>query len=106
VQKGVLHEVADWSGGERVCVLSIMKDNVHEMSGVCPIGPWKRTTCLWLENDLEIEPHIYLFIFKLHKKLLRASKVGVTVILKSHDQVCFAKLRLPCPNYPSLKRAQ
>jgi len=28
--KGFLHEVGDWSGGERVCMSHYMKDNVHE----------------------------------------------------------------------------
>ena len=28
--KGFLHEVRDWSGGERVCMSHYMKDNVHE----------------------------------------------------------------------------
>jgi len=33
--KVFLHEVADWSGGERVCVSHYMKDNVHEHLEVC-----------------------------------------------------------------------
>ena len=39
--RGFLHEVADWSGGERVCVSYYMKDkNVHEHLEVqCPNWP-------------------------------------------------------------------
>jgi len=33
--KVFLHEVADWSGGERVSVSHYMKDNVHERLKVC-----------------------------------------------------------------------
>jgi len=33
--KVFLHEVTDWSGGERVCVSHYMKDNVHERLKVC-----------------------------------------------------------------------
>ena len=29
-RKGFLHEVGDWSGGERVCMSHYMKDNLHE----------------------------------------------------------------------------
>ena len=38
--KGFLHEVEDWSGGERVCMSHYMKDNVHEHLEVqCPNWP-------------------------------------------------------------------
>jgi len=51
--KGFLHEVRDWSGGERVCMSHYMKDNVHERLEVHhPNWPGKRTTCLLLKNRL------------------------------------------------------
>jgi len=51
--KVFLHEVGDWSGGERVCVSHYMKDRCTNVwRSVVPIGPGKRTTCLLLENRL------------------------------------------------------
>jgi len=58
-------EVADWSGGERVCAL-IMKDNVHEcLEVLSQLAHGRGLLVFGWKIDLEIEPHIYLFIFKV-----------------------------------------
>ena len=55
--KGFLHEVGDWSGGERVCMSHYMKDMCMNIwrSNV-PIGPGKRTIVSCWKIDLEIQP--------------------------------------------------
>jgi len=44
--KVFLHEVADWSGGERVCVVPLHEGTMcmNIWRCVIPIGPGKRTT--------------------------------------------------------------
>jgi len=65
--KVFLHEVADWSGGERVCVSHYMKDNVHECLEVCcPNWPREEDYLSWLENRLRNRTsHVFIYFFKV-----------------------------------------